>query len=241
MYKLHLILQYLRKRRIAWVSLIAVTLCTTMVLVVISVMGGWLRMFRESFHGLSGDIVVSKQSMAGFPHYQEMIDRIEQIPEVAAAVPMIHTFGLVNIANQIQYGVEVTGVPVEKIEKVNRFRQSLYRQYQMAEDEFADPELRKMGEDLRKGSASFALPMRPEFYKRLKPEAEKRNIDVTKWPGMIVGVGVIGIQKDKDGKTRGREFIYEADVKLTVLGLKDEPGTLSADQKNVRSYWIVDD
>ena len=57
MYKLHLILKYLRKRRIAWVSLIAVMLCTAMVLIVISVMGGWLRMFRASFHGLSGDVI----------------------------------------------------------------------------------------------------------------------------------------------------------------------------------------
>jgi len=54
------------------------------VLVVISVMGGWLRMFRESFHGLSGDIIISKQSLAGFPNYQEMIDEIEKLPEVAA-------------------------------------------------------------------------------------------------------------------------------------------------------------
>src|SRR5882757_6317463 len=127
----HLIFKYLRKRRIAWVSLIAVTLCTAMVIVVISVMGGWLRMFRDSFHGLSGDIIISKQSLAGFPYYQEMIGQIEKIDGVAAAVPMIHTFGLVNIASQIQYGVEVTGVPLEKIEKVNRFRQSLYRQYQL--------------------------------------------------------------------------------------------------------------
>ena len=53
MYKTLLIFKYLRKRRIAWVSLIAVMLCTAMVIVVISVMGGWLRMFRESFHGLT--------------------------------------------------------------------------------------------------------------------------------------------------------------------------------------------
>ena len=56
MYKLHLILKYLLKRRIAWVSLAAVALCTWMVLVVISVMGGWLNMFKMSFRGLSGDI-----------------------------------------------------------------------------------------------------------------------------------------------------------------------------------------
>ena len=58
MYKLHLIIKYLLKRRIAWVSLLAVMMCTAMVLVVISVMGGWLRMFRESFHGITGDVVI---------------------------------------------------------------------------------------------------------------------------------------------------------------------------------------
>lgn len=46
-YKTLLIGRYLH-RRIAWVSLIAVTLCTTMVLVVISVMGGWLKMFESN-------------------------------------------------------------------------------------------------------------------------------------------------------------------------------------------------
>src|SRR3954469_11441992 len=104
MYKLHLIWKYLRKRRIAWVSLIAVTLCTAMVIVVI-VMGGWLRMFRDSFHGLAGDIIISKQSLAGFQYYEEMLAEIRKLPDVAEAAPAIHTFGLVNIANQIPFGV----------------------------------------------------------------------------------------------------------------------------------------
>src|SRR6187397_1539676 len=68
-----LMFKYLRKRRIAWVSLIAVMLCTAMVIVVISVMGGWLRMFRETYHGLSGDIIINSESLAGFPYYDEMI------------------------------------------------------------------------------------------------------------------------------------------------------------------------
>src|SRR3954463_15811649 len=105
MYKLHLILKYLRKRRIAWVSLVAVTLCTAMVIVVISVMGGWLRMFRESFHGLTGDVIVHGESLTGFPHYEEMIARIKQLDDVKAAVPTIETFGLINISNQSRRGV----------------------------------------------------------------------------------------------------------------------------------------
>src|SRR5215471_13457618 len=118
MYKLHLILKYLRKRRIAWVSLVAVMLCTTMVIVVISMMGGWLRMFRDQFHGLSGDIVISRQSLAGFGHYQEIIDEVERIPEVKAAVPSLRTFGLINILNQVRDGVQVIGYPIDRIGEV---------------------------------------------------------------------------------------------------------------------------
>src|SRR5882672_11920691 len=112
MYKLHLILKYLRKRRIAWVSLIAVTLCTAMVLVVISVMGGWLRMFRESFHGLTGDIIVHGDSLTGFPHYEEMIAKIEALPDVKAAVPTIETFGFINLKNVKRRGVRVIGYSI---------------------------------------------------------------------------------------------------------------------------------
>src|SRR6187200_737702 len=121
MYKLHLILKYLRKRRIAWVSLIAVTLCTTMVLVVISVMGGWLRMFRSSFHGLVGDVVVQGNSLTGFPYYDEMVGQIEKLPEVKAAVPALETFGLLNVNNSIRRGVQVVGYDIKKIGLVNDF------------------------------------------------------------------------------------------------------------------------
>src|SRR5687767_13905884 len=128
MYKLHLILKYLLKRRIAWVSLVAVMLCTTMVVVVRSVMGGWLNMFRESFHGLSGDIIIEGGTLSGFPHYEEMIRRVEALPEVEAAVPTIYTFGLINIGNITTDGVQVLGYPIEKISRIHDFDDSLYRQ-----------------------------------------------------------------------------------------------------------------
>src|SRR5688500_9257545 len=114
MYKLHLILKYLRKRRIAWVSLLAVTLCTAMVIVVISVMGGWLRMFRESFHGLSGDIMVTGRSLAGFAYYEQMIDEIIKLPNVEAAAPTIHTGGLAKIGGLDPQLVQVYGYPMDR-------------------------------------------------------------------------------------------------------------------------------
>ena len=185
MYKLHLILKYLRKRRIAWVSLLAVTLCVTMVLVVISVMGGWLRMFRTSFHGLSGDIVVQAGSLSGFPYYNEMIAEIEKLPEVSAGVPVIQTFGLININNRKTAGVQVFGYPLDKIGKVNEFPHSLWRQYnqwlEWAEGAAIDPgdrlELReKHGmEVIRPGGP--LLKLTADERQRLRnavPEAQKK-------------------------------------------------------------------
>src|ERR1700710_2517716 len=96
MYKLHLILKYLLKRRIAWVSLLAVMLCTTMVLVVISVMGGWLKMFKSSFRGLSGDIVVHAETARGFRFYEQIIAELEtdKNSKVQAAIPSIESWAL---------------------------------------------------------------------------------------------------------------------------------------------------
>src|SRR5215203_4881582 len=135
MYKLHLILKYLRKRRIAWVSLIAVMLCTTMVLVVISVMGGWLRMFRESFHGLGGDLMITSRSLSGFAHYDEISRKIEALPDVAAAAPVIRTFGLMKINNASPDAVQVLGYPIDKMTRVNNFGSSLYRQHELPKSE----------------------------------------------------------------------------------------------------------
>lgn len=217
MYKLLLILKYLFKRRIAWVSLLAVMLCTAMVLVVISVMGGWLRMFRSSFNGMSGDVIVSARSLSGFPHYQAMIDRIERLPDVEASAPVIKTFGLVNIANQIRDGVQVIGFPLDRIASVNRFVNSLHRQ--------ASPTTRP----------SFALLPNVPY-----AQIMRGNQGVTNWPGMIVGVGVVGLRKDAQGRMEVPDYLFEAWAKLAVLGVSDDDVKFDAANKQETPYWIVD-
>ena len=128
MYKPLLILKYLRRRRIAWVSLVAVMLCTAMVLVVLSVMSGWLGMFRSSFQGISGDVVVRGDGLAGFPYYEQIGEELEGLPEVTAAVPRLETFGLINVENAIQEGVKVVGLPLERVGEVSDFPESLFLQ-----------------------------------------------------------------------------------------------------------------
>jgi lipoprotein-releasing system permease protein len=247
MYKQLLILKYLRKRRIAWWSLLAVTLCTTMVLVVISVMGGWLTMFEHSFQGLTGDVVIESNTLAGFPYYQEMIEGMTRQPGIEAAVPTIHTFGIINIGNLASAGVQVMGLPIDQIGKVNRFPQSLYLQYQQFVDkakEAKDPAEKakwmKEAEE-RAARASFALPLDPNVY-RHDPDLRKIQTDPAKFPGMIPGSGVIGIHRLSNGQTVGRDpLIYYTPVKLTTIAI--HPGEMGVNEKdkNESVYWIVDD
>jgi len=75
MYKLFLCLRYLRKRRIAFFAIAAVWLCTAMVLIVVSVMGGFLDMVKARSRGLLGDLIMENGALQGFPFYQEFIDQ----------------------------------------------------------------------------------------------------------------------------------------------------------------------
>lgn len=211
MYKTLLILKYLRKRRIAWVSLLAVTLCTTMVIVVMSVMSGWLSMFRESARGLTGEVVISRKSLSGFGNYQEVINQLSELSVgnrkiVKAAVPTIETFGLINIGGKIQAGVQVMGLPIESIGQVNNFPQSLYRQYNARTDKSLKPADKELGYVTEEGTPpSFKPPLPPDYYRailppRRGPDGKKiEQPDPAGLPGIIVGAGVIGIKPDLQG------------------------------------------
>ncbi len=246
LYKLSLILKYLTKRRIAWVSLIAVMLCTAMVIVVISVMGGWLRMFKESFHGLTGDVIVHGDSLAGFPYYQEMADKIEKLPNVTAAVPTLETFALINVKNVSRRGVQVQGIPIDRIGLVNQFPESLYRQHQhwleMSNDPKLTPEERaeaKARAERGLKAPSFDKPYPAEMYKDLVATTAK---DPDKWPGMIVGGGVVGIRRDENGDEPSREGVWQAWVRMTVMGVSGDSSAVDPiGNKSERLYWIVDD
>src|SRR5947209_3483176 len=170
MYKTLLILKYLRKRRIAWVSLIAVTMCTALVLVVISVMGGWLRMFRQSFHGLQGDIQITAGTQ-GIPYYKDMVQRIESLPIVGQgnAVPVVRTFGLLSLDSPPRTDpVQVLGYPIDKIGNVNDFDQSLYRQHQ---------ERQEAAEKLKDAKLKLT-PEERDYYTRLANDKSRPTFDV---------------------------------------------------------------
>ena len=135
MYKLFLTLRYLRKRRIAYFAIAAVTLCVAMVLIVMSVMGGWLEMVKLRARGLLGDVIVDNKAFQGFPLHQEFIDEISAWPEIVKATPLVYSYGLFQFRQTLPDGTtqviqdgmaRVVGLRLADVYQVNAFKEGLF-------------------------------------------------------------------------------------------------------------------
>jgi lipoprotein-releasing system permease protein len=76
-----------------------------------------------------------------------------------------------------------------------------------------------------------------------KMAAPRVRSDVTQWPGMIPGSGVLNIRKNAEGKLINRHpGLYRLNVTLTVLG-NSSGGQMTVDVANKaeKKFWIVDD
>ncbi len=129
MYKLFLCLRYLYKRRIVFFAVGAVCLCVAMVLIVISVMGGFLNMVRDRSRGMLGDLVVESTTLQGFPFYGEFIQRLktEMPDEIQEATPVIITYGVLRFPKTgMTKAVQVVGIRLEETYRVNDFKNGLF-------------------------------------------------------------------------------------------------------------------
>ena len=71
--------RYLTTRVIPLIAVAAVALCVALVIIVVSVMTGFLDMVRDSGRTLMGDVVVS-YSISGIPAYERLIERMSGDP-----------------------------------------------------------------------------------------------------------------------------------------------------------------
>lgn len=96
MYQALLTNRYLTSRVIPLIAVAAVALCVALVIIVVSVMTGFLDMVKSSGRTLMGDVVVS-YSVSGIPHYERLIERINALPEAHAATPVVDFFALLRM------------------------------------------------------------------------------------------------------------------------------------------------
>ncbi len=131
MYKLFLCLRYLLKRRIAFFAVAAVCLCVAMVLIVVSVMGGFLEMVKDRSRGMLGDLVMENRALQGFPYYDEFIATVEADAEMSKRIheitPVIITYGVMRTpVDGVTNPVQIVGIYLEETYRVNDFELGLY-------------------------------------------------------------------------------------------------------------------
>ena len=125
LYRHTLARRYLKRKLAPLFAGAGVALCTMMVIVVISIMGGFLELVRNSGHRQIGEVSMYA-GLGGFPHYEKLIEEIEKLPEAEAATALIHAYGLLKLPGDMIKGVQVHGIDGEGAARVSEYRQTLY-------------------------------------------------------------------------------------------------------------------
>lgn len=129
MYKWFLTWRYLHTKLIAFFAIASVTLCVAMVLVVLSVMGGFLDTVRARSRGLHSEIVLQGGSLQGFPYYKEFGERLtETMPDVVRlCTPVLFTYGIFRVPmTSFTKATQVLGIRLDEYVQVNDFAEGLY-------------------------------------------------------------------------------------------------------------------
>lgn len=124
MYQLLLTRKYLTSKIMPLLASASLMLCTALVLVVWSVMGGFLRTLLDNGRTFAGDVSITWPS--GIPLYDDLLDRLRKDPMVAAATPVIETFGVVKLPDDRIEGVQIKGIDGPSYSAVVDFDKSLW-------------------------------------------------------------------------------------------------------------------
>jgi lipoprotein-releasing system permease protein len=132
MYKWFMAWRYLHTKLIAIFAVLGVTLCVAMVLVVMSVMGGFLDTIKERSRGLLSDIVMDNTTLQGWPFYEEFARRLkDNLPEVVkTSTPVIYNYGIFRVpSSSYTKPTQVVGIRFNEYGKVNDFNSGLHYEH----------------------------------------------------------------------------------------------------------------
>jgi lipoprotein-releasing system permease protein len=225
-----LVRRYLTTRIIPLIAVGAVALCVALVVVVVSVMSGFLDNLRASGRTLMGDVVVS-YPVQGIPWYEELIADIERLPGAAAATPLVDTYGLVRMPypdgpNKDVVTAQVWAIEPVSFARVTELERTIWWKpadaagaLAMAED---DPRRRLTGKELE--------------------EARTMRDGETGLPGALLGMHVSVVnQRQRDGSYRPRVehwWMPNHEITVTLVPIS-EKGTVS--QSNSRVFKVVNE
>ncbi|NOX59207.1 MAG: ABC transporter permease [Planctomycetes bacterium] len=247
MYKLILTVRYLFSKWIAVFSVLSVWLCVAMVLIVFSVMDGFLDNIKQHSRGLLSDIIIDNDTLQGFPYYEEFGEFLkDRMPgEIAVVSPVIYSYGILREpVTNFTKPVRIVAIDFDSYRAVNDFSDSLYynryypgttsltqtqvpvagidgydRPILPPSHELAYQQYLKDRDESNETSEDFSEPgfRSPHGIGWFKQRFNTPRMDGEPLPGIIMGTDVI-YSKDKEGFYR-RFLERGCEIILTVLPL----------------------
>lgn len=121
--------RYFIKRPISILAVAAVTLCVFIVVVVMTVMNGLVREFKEKNHEYAGDCVIHCESLVGFGYYEGFLDILGQQTFVEAVSPVVKGIGMVSMPQLLpdyNEGIEIYGIDPVLHSQATAFSRTLH-------------------------------------------------------------------------------------------------------------------
>jgi lipoprotein-releasing system permease protein len=131
MLKLFFWFRYLCKRRIVLLSIAAVALSVSLLIVVASLFTGFINAFEGSAVDVIGDVIIAAPSGVTFDKYPLLIERLAKSGIVDAATPTLACDGLLHVGAGNVRGVAIWGIEPGSRTRVTRLKDALVREKQM--------------------------------------------------------------------------------------------------------------
>jgi ABC-type lipoprotein release transport system permease subunit len=136
-----LLLKYLGSRRIILLSIAAVAISVSLLIVVASIFTGFIAALERSAVEMIGDVVMEAPDGVQFAQYPAFLGQLEQSSAVEAATATLSTEGLLHVGKGNVRPVTLWGIEADRRTRVTGFKRYLLRQGQMpGEPSFAVPE-----------------------------------------------------------------------------------------------------
>jgi lipoprotein-releasing system permease protein len=126
MLKLFLWLRYLRRKKIVLLSIAAVALSVSLLIIVASLFNGFINALEQTAVQTIGDVVLLAPTK--FAKYPQFIERLEQTNAVEAATATLSAQGLLHLGKGDVRAVHIWGIEPVRRAKVTGFKQFLRKQ-----------------------------------------------------------------------------------------------------------------
>ncbi len=221
MYQALLTRRYLTSRVMPMLAIAAVMLCTAMVVIVWSVMAGFLTTLLGSGRMLMGDVVIN-WPVIGVPHYQDLIARLEADDMIAGAAPTIETPGLLGMPDGSTRTVQVVGVDGPSYNRVTGFAEAVYWK----------PLEAPLPRDTEGHDPRLILPA--DYAEAALALTEPDPLTGKDRPAVVLGVEVSGLNRRDEGGwivPRG-SFLPGEEITLSVLPLSRRGAAISVEARS---------